>query len=66
MAVGRSIIGGGGGGSYSYIRFQMPEKQLISKEIDCAKPEYVNMSPPNYQSSYGPVVANCLWILETV
>ena len=41
-------------GSYSYIRVQTPEKQLISKEIDCAEPEYTNMSPHNYQSSYGP------------
>ena len=40
--------------SYSYIRVQTPEKQLISKKIDCAEPEYINMIPPNYQSSYGP------------
>ena len=52
MAVGRSIIRGGGGGSYLYNRVQTPEKQLISKEINCAKHEYMNMSPPNYPSSY--------------
>ncbi len=48
----------GGGGSYSYIRVNRPQKQSISKEINCAEHEYMNMSPPpNYRAGYGPECA---------
>ncbi len=52
-AVPRALIGGGGGGVYSYIRV-MPDAfllksvvfKLISKEISRAEHEYMNIHPP--------------------
>ena len=52
-AVARALIGGGGGGVYSYIRV-MPDGfllksvvfKLISKEISRAYHEYMNTPPP--------------------
>ena len=41
--VASSIIGGGG---YSYIRVHRSEKQSISKEINNAEHEYMNMPLP--------------------
>ncbi len=53
-AVARALIGGGGGGVYSYIRV-MPDEfllksvvfKLISKEISRTEHEYMNIHPPN-------------------
>ena len=51
-AVARTLIGGGGGGVYSYIRV-LPDSRLasfeinfISKETSRAEPEYMNINPP--------------------
>ncbi len=52
-AVARALIGGGGGGVYSYIRV-MPDEfllksvvfRLILKEISRAEHEYMNIHPP--------------------
>ena len=46
--VASSIIGGGGG--YSYIRVHRSEKQSISKEINNAEHEYMNMPLPQLSS----------------
>ena len=42
--VKRSIIVGGGG-VYSYIRIHRLLKQWLSKEINCAEHEYMNIAP---------------------
>ena len=52
-AVARALIGGGGGGVYSYIRV-MPDEfllksvvfKLISKDISRAEHDYMNIPPP--------------------
>jgi hypothetical protein len=48
--VASSIIGGWGGGAYSYIRVHRSEKQSISKEINNAEHEYMNMPLPQLSS----------------
>ena len=49
---GHSKVGNWGGGD---INISVLTKQLISKEIDCAEPEYMNIPPPHYRACYGPV-----------
>jgi hypothetical protein len=41
--IANSIIGGG---EYSYIRVHRFKKQMISKEINDAEHEYMNIAPP--------------------
>ena len=47
----RSIIGGGG---YSNIRVHRLLKQSITKEINCAEHEYMNMGPPIIELALPP------------
>ena len=56
---GPSLGGGGGGlcifiysGSARLVSFKI---KLISKEVSQAEPEYMNIHPPNWRSSDGPV-----------
>ena len=51
---------GNWGGPYSYIRVHKPWKQSISREINEAKSEYMNMGPLNYRSSAVPVYVRML------
>ena len=57
MKQGRSKLDNWGGGLiFIYIRVHTPQKQSISKEINCAEHEYMNISPPpNNRACYGPV-----------
>ena len=63
-AVARAIIGGGA--HIHIFVFTYHKKQLISKEINKAEHEYMNMCPPppNYRSGYGtgPFCAQMWWL----
>ena len=53
--VGRSIMGGRGGGGIFIYSCSQTLKKSISKEVNNAEHEYMNIAPPpppNYQSSY--------------
>ena len=46
-AIASSIIGGGGGADiHIFVFTNHKNNEMISKEINCAEPEYTNISPP--------------------
>ena len=57
----RKIDNWGGGGQYSYIRVHRPLKQLISKEVNNAEHEYMNIGPPPQLSIFLRHCKQCLY-----